>query len=63
MQAIDLEANLEGNVKAVLFPGTAFAVFGQDRPNREKSLQITAVFSIMENCVCYCKISCKEREP
>lgn len=38
MQAIDLEANLEGSVKAVLFPGTAFAVFGQDRPNREKIL-------------------------
>lgn len=52
MQAIDLGANLEGNVKAVLFAGTAFAVFGQDRPNREKSLQITAVFSIMENRVC-----------
>lgn len=52
MQAIDLEANLEGSVKAVLFPGTAFAVFGQDGPNREKSLQITAVFSIMENRVC-----------
>lgn len=33
MQAIDLEANLEGSVKAVLFPGTAFAVFGQDGPN------------------------------
>ena len=40
MQAIDLGANLEGNVKAVLFTGTAFAVFGQDRPNREKSLQL-----------------------
>ena len=63
MQAIDLGANLEGNVKAVLFPAAAFAVFGQDGPNWEKSLQITAVFSIMENYVCYCKISCKEREP
>ena len=52
MQAIDLGANLEGSVKAVLFPEAAFAVFGQDRPNREKSLQITAVFSIMENRVC-----------
>lgn len=52
MQAIDLEANLEGNVKAVLFVGTAFAILVRTGQIGKKSLQITAVFSIMENRVC-----------
>ena len=63
MQAINLEANLEANFEVVLFTGTAFAILVKTGQIGKKSLQITAVFSIMENRVCNCKISCKEREP
>ena len=37
MQAINLEATLEAKLRAVLFAGTAFAIFGQKRPIQEKS--------------------------
>ena len=32
MQAINLEAKLEAKLRAVLFAGTAFAIFGQKGP-------------------------------
>jgi len=37
MQAINLEAKLEAKLRAVLFAGTAFAIFGQKGPIQEKS--------------------------
>jgi len=56
MQAINLEAKLEAKLRAVLFAGTAFAIFGQKRPIQEKkSLQTVKIFSIMENRVCVIK--------
>ncbi len=63
MQAINLEANLEANVRPFSLRERPLLVLVKTGQIGKKSLQITAVFFIMENRVCDCKISCKEREP